>query len=481
MTLPINRSVGLLILLTASSIAAQTPTRPIAPTDFAWQWPVETGGTDGAVRFTLTPEVYARVTQFDLGDLAAFNAAGESIPIGPAALAFERLAPPPPPPEPIEVALFRVPREPDSGAGERIALHIARGADGKLSRLDAEVAPDAGVDPSQDMLLDVSALKVPVTALRLELEAIPAEGLNARVEVAASDDLAHWQSLGSNLAVVSLQENGLNLERRQLEFAATELPYLRLRRTDAGAPLPLRAVLALPLRRAAGTSVIIPARQGFTLQGRGIATTPGSFEYTAAGPYPVERIAIELADRNAVAGFVLESRDSTSGAWQERTRGTAFRLGSDSDGVGSAPVDLSLTRDRYWRLRTEPAQARAPTLTLSYRPEQFVLLTQGAPPYRLVAGSVAARRPDYPLRTVLSEMRSQYGDLWLPPEASVGGGAPLSGDAALTAPPPPPPYKQWLLWGVLIAGALVVVVMVMKLMRNDSAAGSTASDRDDQV
>lgn len=456
--------IAALLAFTAAA-SAQTPPRPIAATDFAWQWPVETGAADGVVRFTLTPEVYARVTRADLGDLAAFNAAGESIPIGPAALAFERLAPPPPPPAPIEVALFRVPREPESGAGDRIALHIARGADGKLSRLDAEVTPDAGADASQDVLIDVSALKLPVTALRLELEAIPAEGLNARVEVAASDDLAHWQTLGSNLAVVALQENGLSLERRQLEFTATELPYLRVRRSDANAPLPLRAILALPLRRAASTAVIIPARQAFALQGRALATTPGSFEYLTAGPYPVERIAIDLADRNAVAGFVLESRDSTSAAWQERTRGTAFRLGSDSDGVGSAPVDLAQTRDRHWRLRTEPPQARAPTLTLSYRPEQFVLLTQGAPPYRLVAGSVAARRPDYPLRTVLSEMRAQYGDLWLPPEASVGVGAPLSGDVALTAPPPPPPYKQWLLWGVLIAGALVVVVMVMKLMR----------------
>ena len=31
-------------------------------------------------------------------------------------------------------------------------------------------------------------------------------GLNARVEVAASDDLANWQPLASGLAVVSLQE-----------------------------------------------------------------------------------------------------------------------------------------------------------------------------------------------------------------------------------------------------------------------------------
>lgn len=453
-----------LVALLSAPLAAQTPPRPIAPAEFAWQWPVETRGVDGVVRYTLTPEVYARITRLDLGDLAAFNAAGESIPSGPAALAFERLVLPPPP-APVEVSLFRVPREPDAGAGDRIALHIARGADGKLSRLDAEVAPGTVAGATQDVVLDVSALDVAVTALRLELDAVPTEGLNARVEVAASDDLAHWQPLASNLAVVSLHENGLTLERRQLEFPSTELPYLRLRRADADAALPLRAVLALPTRARATAVDVVPARQALILQGRAIAEMPGSFEYLAAGPFPVERIAIELADRNAVAGFVLESRESAATSWQERTRGTAFRLGSEGEGVGSEPIDLALIRDRHWRLRTDPAQARAPSLTLSYRPEQFVLLTQGAAPYRLVAGSRAARRPDYPLRTVLAELRAQYGDLWLPPEATLGAGSPLSGDAALIAPLPPPPYKQWLLWSVLIAGALAVVGMVMKLVR----------------
>ena len=93
-----------------------------------------------------------------------------------------------------------------------------------------------------------------------------------------------------------------------------------------------------------------------------------------------------------------------------------------------------------------------------------MLLTQGQAPYRLAAGS-RARRPDYPLRTVLSELRQTHGDLWLPPLATLGPGSALAGDAALTEPPPPPPYKQWLLWGVLIAGALGVIVMVLRLIK----------------
>lgn len=458
------KSLPLMLLAFAATVAsAQSPSRPIAPADFAWQWPVDTAGADGVVRFTLTPEVYARITRADLADLAAFNAADESVPLGPAALAFERLVPPPAP-APVAVPLFRVPRA-ASGGGDRIELHIARATDGTLTRLDADIAP--GTDTgSSDVLLDVSALDRPVTGLRLDLDELPPEGLNARVEVAASEDLASWHVLASNLALVSLREGGLSLERTELELPPTERPYLRLRRSDAESALPVRAVRAVPARRIArDRPEVIPALASFALQGRALPEAPGSFEYLASGPFPVERVAIALADANSVAGVVLESRATSDGTWIERARGTAFRLGADGNGTSAAPFALALNRDRHWRLRTTPALSRPPVLTLSYRPEQFVLLTQGEAPYRLVAGSVGARVPEYPLRTVLSAMRSEHGDLWLPPEAALGAGAALSGDAALIATPPPPDYKQWLLWGVLVVAAFGVIGMVLKLMK----------------
>jgi hypothetical protein len=454
-------------LLAALPAMAQAPARPPQPQDFAWQWPLDVAGADGVARVVLTPEVYGRLTRADLGDLVAFNAAGEAIPFGPATLAFERLVPPPPA-TPVEVPLFRVPQAEGAAGADQIALHIARGSDGRLTRLDAEVTPVAGV-AAQDLIVDVSVLDRPLTALHLQLEALPPEGLNARVDVEASDDLAAWQPLASGLAVVSLQEAGLRLERTRLELPHTERPYLRLRRTDRADALPLRAVLAIPTRGSATQELaVLPPRESVTLQGRPVADMPGTFEYRSAGPLPVEQLAVGLADANSVTGFVLESRPG-SGAWVERARGTAFRLGSNGGGVSGAPLELAPVRDDHWRLRTEPAQARAPTLTLGWRPEQFVLLTQGEPPYRLAAGSRNARRPDYPLRTVLSEMRQRQGDLWLPPQATLGAGAPLGGEAALVATAPPRDYKQYVLWGVLVFGAALVIGMVLKLMRAPNA------------
>lgn len=459
-------------LLVASALAwplaAQAP-RAIAPEDFAWAWPVETAGAQNVVRFALTPEVYARVTRSDLADLAAFNSTGESIPLAPAALASERLAPPPAP-APQAVPLFNLPRAAPGAAPESIELHIARGTDGRLTQLDASVAPTTAVAGANDVLLDLGAIAAPVTALELDIAPAAAGNLNARIEVQGSDDLANWSTVAGNLAVVSLRENGIALERRRLDFGATRLPYLRLRRSDADAPLPLAAVRAFAVRP--GVAPEVPL-QSAALQGTPDNETAGAFVYALPGLLPVQRLDVRLADANAIATVIVESRGAADQPWTERARHVAFRLGDGEGAIESPPLDFAALRTVHWRVRTEPAQPRPPTVTAWYRPDTFVMLTQGPAPYRLAAGSARARRPDYPMRTVLAEMQSREGDLWLPPEARLGAGAPLSGDAALQPAAPAPDYKRWLLWGVLIAGALGVLWMVASLARSGAPAEGT--------
>ena len=465
-----------LVLCACIGIAANAMAQQVAPApqpnDFARAWPIEGNAGDGLLRLALTPDVYAQLARDDLTDIAAFNTADEAIPLGPVALVLERTSTAPAP-TPVALPLFPVPRAARGGDGERLTLLVAKDVDGRLRRLDAELSPTDPDDAPQDLLLDLSALDGDVVGLQLALAADTSR-LSARVDVEGSNDLSNWRGLARDQAVVSLNENGVRLERLRIEFAATDMPYLRLRRVDSDTSLPLASVQALRARR---TLVPEPAREGFDLVGESDKALPGAFEYQSAGPFPIERLAIELAERNAVARVVLESRDDPGLPWRERARGTAFRLGGEG-GIGAAPFDLAPLRDRHWRVRTEPAQSRAPTLTLSYRPDQFVLLAQGAAPYRLAAGSRRATRPDYPLRIVLAEVQSRRGDGWLPPEARLGASVELAGEAALTPrpkPATPASFRHWLLWGVLLAGAALVVGMVLHLLRNADAGGSASS------
>ena len=453
-----------LCLCAAAAIDAGAQQTAIAPTpnDFARAWSIDGDARDGLLRFTLTPEVYAQLARDDLADIAAFNAADQAVPLGPVALVVER-AQQMPAPAPTLVPMFSVPRTERGSDAGRVALAVTQNTDGTLRRLDAELAP-ADAASAQDVLLDLSAVAGEVVGLQFAVTSDAAR-LNARVDVEGSSDLSSWRGLVRDQAVVSLNENGVRLERLRIEFAATDLPYLRVRRVDGKAALPLASVHALRARR---TRVPEPALADVNLAGAGDANPPGAFVYRSAGPFPVERVAIELAERNAVARVVIESRDDPGLPWRERARGAAFLLGGD-DGIGAPAFDVPVVRDRHWRVRTEPAQAGAPRLTLSYRPDQFVLLAQGDAPYRLAAGSRRATRPDYPLRVVLAEVQSRRGDDWLPPEAALGTSLELAGEAAMQPAPKqatPATFRHWLLWGVLLAGAALVVGMVLHLLRN---------------
>jgi len=457
--------LGLLLALAAQSACAnEGATRPAQPSDFAWQWPLLINTGQDVVQVSLTPEIYAQITRADVRDLAAFNGADESLPFGPAALAL----PQPmalPVPAAIALPMFRIPHA-TAASSESMQLHIERDANGRLRQLHAEINEATGSVSIDDWLLDLSALQVPVHGLQFSLLPTAEGSLNARIEIAGSNELDQWQVIAPAQVVLSLHQGEFRLQRLRASLPHVQWRYLRLRRIDSEATLPLASVTA----DFAQTFSVADQRRDLMLQGTAVADQPGVFEYRLAGPFPMQRAAVELAQRNALATIIIETRDHVSQIWREVARGTAFRLASGGEDIGAAPFELPIIRDRFWRLRSEPALAQAPLLTLGYQPESFVLLAQGAGPYRLVAGSVLAARPDYPLQVVLSQLATQHGRDWQPDEVAIGTGLSLAGEAALSLPPPAPPYRQWLLWAVLVGAAALVVVLALKLLGESKAA-----------
>lgn len=463
--------VRLLFVASLALVAGLAPAQelrnlPPTPRDFAWQWPLTVDAEQDLVRVTLTPDIYARLWRNDVRDLVVFNGANEAVPIAP----FQALRIHGDPnavivPAPVDVPAFRIPGSGTRNVGERVGLVVRRGPDGRLEWLDAvsEDDPQSG----SEWLLDLSAVHASVRGLQVEFEP-DSEPLVARVDVFGSRDLSRWTRLTASQALVILDQGGLRLERNQIEFADTTLPYLRLQRTDASAPLPIASVRVL---RGRAQGKVEPALVSTELVGHA-QRQPGVFGYESTGPFPVERVLVHLADRNAAASVVIESRARADLPWRERGRGPAFRLGGNKGEIESAALEIALIRDREWRVRTAPVQARAPTLVLFYRPDQFVFLTQGEGPWRLAAGSARSLRNDAPLQAVYQGLTEGQAQAWQWSEARIGRGAELAGGAALAPRPDasgsPTPW-QWLLWGLLLAGAFVVVTMVLKLLRQSGA------------
>jgi hypothetical protein len=428
--------------------------------DFAWHWPLPLGGDEGLVALHLDETVYRQIQRADLRDLVAFNGEGELIPLMP--VRPPEQATQPTQATPVPVPWFRVPQA-ESGGDERIELLIARGADGRLSRLHAEVSPSADAAVAEDVLIDLSMFEVPYDLILFEFDVAPGGGLNARVDVDGSDDLSHWHRLARGSALVDLSAGDARLQRHRVELPATSHAYLRVRRTDSPQPLPLVDIAAQAVEHPAG--VVPPETQHLKLSGEADAEVRGAFLYRSDGPYPVTRVNLRLADRNSVAEIVLASRAAGDQPWRQRARFAAFQIESAGDVARNLAVRLGEVRDREWRVQTEPAQARAPTLELEYVPDRFLLLTQGDGPFMLAAGSVRGERPSYPLGALLAELQQVRGSAWQPLEIEPGPGAPLAGDTALQPIPESLPLRRWVLWGVLLAGAGVLIVMVIGLLR----------------
>lgn len=456
--------IRLMILSLLSGIALAADS-----VDFAWQWPLPLAGDEGLVSLQIGEDMYRHIQRADLRDLAAFNGNREMIPLMPVKSPEQVRESPSPTEQPVP--WFRVPRA-ETGGDERISLLIAREPDGRLSRLQAEVAPEAGAAAGEDLLVDLSALESDIATIAFGFELAPGTSLNARVDVDGSDDLSRWRSLARGLPLVDISAGDARLQRHRLVLPATRSRYLRIRRTDAAQPLPVIRIGALEARRTEG--VVPTSFSELAMEGEADASEAGTFHFRSPGPFPVRQVNLRLADRNAAADVILSSRDEESQAWRQRARFTAFQIESDSDSTRNLAQDIGQTRDRLWRAQTVPAQSRAPTLELAYAPDRFLLMTQGEGPFLLAAGSVRVERPDYPLGALLADLQKSRGKDWQPPQIEAGPGSALSGDAALQPTPEPLPLRRWLLWGVLTAGAGVLLMMVISLLRQPQGQGPEA-------
>src|SRR5438128_7492830 len=116
---------GLLVAGSACAFA-------LAPKDFANQWPVRapcpaSGACEGAFAVTLDESVYRQVRRADLGDIAAFNAAGEALPFGPMPAEYRA-----PAAEWKQAAWFLLPPLVLQPA-EDLHMHVTRNEAGELS------------------------------------------------------------------------------------------------------------------------------------------------------------------------------------------------------------------------------------------------------------------------------------------------------------------------------------------------------------
>jgi len=209
---------------------------------------------------------------------------------------------------------------------------------------------------------------------------------------------------------------------------------------------------------------VVPAQTREWLAGELVRQEGRAYFYRLPAPIPADRLDIRLDKTNGLANFSIASRQPDDQRWNYLGQLTSFRLRGAGLTLDNEPLSMAPVRTQEWRIESNVDLAAAPKLLFGYRPETWLLLTQGPPPYRVVAGSAWARREDYPLPALVSQARAKYGQRWNPDITTLGPGQEAGGAGALRAFNRDR-IKSGLLWAVLLLGAAAIGWMVIRLLK----------------
>lgn len=447
-----TRAIGALLLLTAGSAAAASP----SPQDFAYGSRVETQGRAAIYRLDLPRAVYDHAVRPDLGDLRVFNGAGEVVPH--ALRRPEAPAGAAPPPQ----ALPFFPLETTTtGNGARVSVKVVTDARGAV----VDVGGGAALEPGHRVslyLIDAGSLKQPPAELELDWSGGP-DSLVAGVEVSGSDDLAHWETLTAGASLARLVYAGQVLERRTLPLSPRPYRYLRLSWPAAFGTAQLKGANAR-FARPGGT----PALHWAEIAGKAVDKDVTAFEYQYPGAIPAERVDLALSQDNSLVEGTLLSRPDAKSPWRPRYRGTFYRLQVQGTSLASPPATIQPLADRYWRLevKSDPAGlgGRPPRLHLGWPSHGLYFLARGDGPYTLAFGNGSAAPPAEGVSNLLARIDDAQSSTFIAPAAA---GKPfILGDPDRLKPKPKPlPWQRIILWGVLVLGVLLLAGMAWRLYR----------------
>ncbi len=431
----------------AGTAAASTPA------DYAQQWPVNAQG-EGAYAINLNEEMYRIIQKNDLSDMAAFNAAGEALPFGPMPTSYGPL-----PAVWVQAKVFSLPKEASQNP-DLLRLHVQRSAAGDLS-LDANFTEQAAATELHDWIIDVAEDDQAIEALQVQLSD-QAGDFNAQVVVQASNDLQQWQHLNT-ASIVSLNQGGQSLQRLQIELPGNTAKYLRVQSLDAPAGL---RVSGFKLKQRPFGILRSPPLQ--TLQATYLKKDGRGFVYELPARVLPELVNIKLKNTNAIAQFAISTRQNELDYWQPQSSLTVFRLRAAGVALDNDANSLQSGRVRYWRIESSTEINEPPVLEFSYRPEQFLLLTHGAGPYVIAAGSMKAQRDQYPLDILIGQVKQNQGRDWKPAEVSLGKADKVISNMEEIGKAPTD-WRSIILWSILLLGAGAVILMVLKLLSQPPA------------
>lgn len=459
------------LLLLSPAVQAMED-KPLHSRDFAYGMSLGVDG-DGALYSMPLPEtVYRATAQKNLGDIRIFNGYGEVVPHllqpGESRAKARR--------KKISLNYFPLYRD---RPWEQEVKHIRIADDGKGTIIDIDHSADTATQPKSVIdhyLIDASSIEQTARKLILSWDEV-AEGFLVSVRVQYSNDLVHWNHLISAATLADLNYQGYRLQQHEITLPRQQARYYRISWPLGDKGLRLKGVVAEVVQQGD-----VPQRKWLTLSPTGNDATPGNYEFTLPGNFPVDSIKVQLPQENTVVHAKLLSRDNERSPWKRRYEGMLYSLRREGHTLRNDPLSLPPTSDRFWRLEVKTEGGGlgrgTPRLEMGWVPHRLIFVARGEMPFTLAFGSAVVTSPGGDIAALIHRLEQRPGEQGYIKLAHAGGRFELGGPQRLQPPRPPLPWKKWLLWAVLILGVVLLAAIARGLYRQMNADDKTASSRE---
>lgn len=448
-------------------------TAAVAADRFAQRFALELERGAAYYSVTFPAAVYAASQRSDLGDVRVFNGAGEPVPYS---LDTPR--------EPSRKAATLRPvrwfpmRSPVPG-GVGVPLGVTIAADGSLR---ATSAPPTRAQDDAD-LIDVARETQGEARVDALVVHVRDDNYQGRVSVESSDDLRNWQPAGE-AQLLKVSYNGSTLSQDRIELNGMRARYLRLHWLDGE---PYIESIDAQVRAASGGAA---QRADTQRQWReGIVARPGpkagEYFFETGGPYPVDRLRLNLPQPNTVAPAVVYSRAGLETAWREVSSATLFRLHNGTVEQSNPSLEMMPDTDRQWRVvvDTRNGGLGSGTLTVAagWRPATLTFVARGAAPFTLAVGNATA------VSSAVSRADLLMGASSVAVAARLGEELPVGQEADAQLPGNDPDARwRYMLWAALLLAVGSLGAIAWRLARGaqvragtqagGAAGGTTAGD-----
>jgi hypothetical protein len=445
--------ITLLILIGLNSAAA---TDGVDTDNYAWHWPLSSDQAPGLWRIELEPAIIETLHRDDGSDLLVTDDLGQAVVF--ARIDRERLIESLSESQSLSHTASRIEREPleDEGLelsleqhGTRLLLRAPR----RMTDTDAEgrlVFEALIAGPQQ-------ATNLPRHQLMLTLESEQRLELDCRLRDADDNEPAAQRA-----RFIAIGDT-----RPRRYQARIELGHLA-RAWYLGCYSRQAAPQDLELRAASLESqgeIDHGRADWINTQPTSVDTPDGSFEFELSGPFLARAIEVTGTRPNLLSNLMIESRAGTEQAWRHRARLSLSTLGEVEGSV--AVLNPPQSRDRHWRLRSDPPLPAAPEVRVQVEIDQLLFLAQGQAPWHLYTGS----RQGGPLQAtsgLIENTEARLGPAWHWPGIDIGARQTAGGPQVLEAEEDPIAWLDYLLWTILILAAGLVVWLGTRLLRDDS-------------